>query len=213
MSTLVNHGDPAAGAALHRAFPASTREPVVYRGDVTVHVDAGHEVEVIRHAKEKLGYALFMDRFGADRGEDAEPRFDVITILWNLKAGRRLHVCLTLPGPDPETPTLIPVFRGANWFEREIWDMYGVRFTGHPDLRRILMHESFPDFPLRREYPVEGRGSHQAPKRALGGTRDSTTGEVAVNFVPSTPPAAGPDAQAGGEDVPAGGHVAPGSRP
>ncbi len=213
MSTLTDHGDPAAGVALHKAFPAFTREPVVYRGDVTVHVDVGHEIDVIRHAKDKLGYAMFMDRFGADRGEEAEPRFDVITILYNLKTDKRLHVCLTLPGPDPETPTLIPVFRGANWFEREIYDMYGVRFAGHPDLRRILMHESFPDFPLRREYPVEGRGSHQAPRRALGGTRDAVDGHVAVNFIPSVPPEAGPDAEAGGESVPPGGHVPPGSKP
>src|SRR5262249_50064430 len=147
---------------------------------VTVHVDRGHEVEVIRHAKEQLGYTLFMDRFGADRGEDEDPRFDVITILYNVEAGKRLHVCTTLPADEPETATLVPVFRGANWFEREIWDMYGVVFLGHPDLKRILMHETFPDFPLRREYPMEGKGAYGAPRRALGGTTDATDGHVAV---------------------------------
>ncbi len=187
MSSLTDHGDPAAGAALHAAFPACTRAPAIHRGDVTVAVDSAHEVEVIRHAKERLGYALFLDRLGADRGEDSEPRFDVITILYNLDTNRRLHVCTTLPALDPETPTLVPVFRGANWFEREIYDMYGVRFTGHPDLRRILMHDSFPDFPLRREYPMEGRGAYAAPRRAIGGNTDGTDGRVAVNYVPSTP--------------------------
>jgi NADH:ubiquinone oxidoreductase subunit C len=107
-------------------------------------------------------------------------------------------VCTTLPADEPETATLVPVFRGANWFEREIWDMYGVVFLGHPDLKRILMHETFPDFPLRREYPVEGKGDYAAPRRALGGTTDATDGHVAVNFVPSKPkPAPGANGEPG----------------
>jgi NADH-quinone oxidoreductase subunit C len=187
MSVLTDHGDPAAGAALHAAFPQVTRAPVVYRGDVTVHVDPGHEVEVVRHAKQQLGYELLIDRLGADHGEDSEPRFDVITILYNLQAGKRLHVCTSVDELSPELPTLIGVFRGANWFEREIWDMYGVRFTGHPDMRRILMPESFPAFPLRKEYPMEGEGAWAAPQRALGGNVDGTGGEVAVNVAPRAP--------------------------
>jgi len=194
MSVLTDHGDPAAGAALHAALPRVTWAPVVDRGDVTVPVDPRHEAEVAAWARDRLGYSLFIDRFGADRGEDAEPRFDVYTILYNLDTGKRLHLCASLPGLDPVMPTLIPVFRGANWFEREIWDMYGVRFLGHPDLRRILMPESFPDFPLRKEYPMEGRGAWGAPHRAIGGVTDGTDGRVAVNYVPSPPERAAPPA-------------------
>ncbi|MHC5210131.1 MAG: NADH-quinone oxidoreductase subunit C [Planctomycetota bacterium] len=204
MSVLTDHGDPAAGAALHAAFPEVTREAVVHRGDVTVHVDPAHEVEVVRHAKEQLGYELLIDRLGADRGEDSEPRFDVITVVYNLQTGKRLHVCASVDELKPELPTLIPVFRGANWFEREIWDMYGVRFTGHPDLRRILMPESFPAFPLRKEYPMEGEGDWAAPHRALGGNVDGTDGKVAVNAAPRRPDADGPDAdgpEAGGPEL------------
>ena len=190
MSVLTDHGDAAAGAALHAALPQYTWDPVIDRGDVTVPVDPRHEVEVVTHARDRLGYTLFIDRFGADRGEDAEPRFDVYTILYNLKTDKRLHVCASLHGPDPEMPTLVPVFRGANWFEREIWDMYGIRFEGHPDLRRILMPDAFPDFPLRREYPMEGQGAWAAPSRAIGGGIDGQHGEVAVNYVPSRPPPA-----------------------
>jgi NADH:ubiquinone oxidoreductase subunit C len=181
MSTLTDHGDAAAGAALHAAFPAVTQAPVVWRGDVTVHVQPAHETEVIRHAKETLGYELFIDRFGADRGEDSELRFDVLTIVCNLKTNRRLHVCTTLPSLDPVCPTLVHVFRGADWFERETFDMYGIRFAGHPDLRRILMPDIFPDFPLRKEYPMEGLGNFAAPRRAIGGNRDATDGHVAIH--------------------------------
>src|SRR5262249_51038640 len=181
MSTRTDEGDPAAGAALHAAFPAVTQEPVVWHGDVTVHVQPAHETEVIRHAKEQLGYELFVDRLGADRGAGSEPRFDVITILYNLTTNRRLHVCTTLPALDPVCPTLVHVFRGADWFEREAFDMYGIRFSGHPDLRRILMPEIFPDFPLRKEYPMEGLGNFAAPRRAVGGTKDSTDGRVAIH--------------------------------
>jgi len=187
MSVLTDHGDPAAGAALHAALPHFTWEAVVDRGDVTVPVDPRHEVEVATYARDRLGYTLFIDRFGADRGEDAEPRFDVYTILYNLQTKKRLHLCASLPGLDPVLPTLIPVFRGANWFEREIWDMYGVRFEGHPDLRRILMPDAFPDFPLRREYPMEGLGGWAAPSRAIGGGIDGHDGQIAVNYVPSQP--------------------------
>ena len=184
MSTRKDEGDPAAGAALHAAFPGVTEAPAIWHGDVTLQVQPQSEVEVIRHAKEKLGFELFIDRLGADRGEDADPRFDVITILYNLKARKRLHLCTTLPGLDPVCPTMVGVFRGANWFEREIFDMYGVRFDGHPDLRRILMPDMFPDFPLRKEYPVEGRGGFAAPRRALGGNQDGTDGKVAIHGVP-----------------------------
>jgi NADH-quinone oxidoreductase subunit C len=193
MSVLTDHGDPAAGAALHAAFPEATRAPVVYRGDVTVHVEPAHEAEVVRHAKERLGYDLLIDRLGADRGEEAEPRFDVITILYNLETGKRLHVSTCVAELSPELPTLVGVFRGADWFEREIWDMYGVRFTGHPDLRRILMPESFPAFPMRKEYPMEGEGAWAAPRRALGGNVDGTDGAVAVNVAPRAPEARAPE--------------------
>ena len=190
MSVLTDHGDAAAGAALHAALPQYTWDAVIDRGDVTVPVDPRHEAEVATWARDRLGYTLFIDRFGADRGEEAEPRFDVYTILYNVETRKRLHLCASLPGLDPVMPTLIPVFRGANWFEREIWDMYGVRFEGHPDLRRILMPDSFPDFPLRREYPMEGLGAWAAPSRAIGGGVDGQQGQVAVNYVPSRPPPA-----------------------
>lgn len=185
MSTLTDHGDIEAGKALHAAFPDSSQSPEEWRGDVTVQVDPAAEVAVVTYARDQLGYDLFLDRLGADRGEEAELRFDVITLLYNTKTDKRLHLRTTLPAAGPELPTLRDVYRGADWFEREVFDMYGVRFTGHPGLKRILMADDFPDFPLRKEYPVEGKGEFAAPRRALGGTQDGTDGSVSVNFIPS----------------------------
>ncbi|MCB9899095.1 MAG: NADH-quinone oxidoreductase subunit C, partial [Planctomycetes bacterium] len=115
--------------------------------------------------------------------------FDVITILVHPGTGRRLHFVVSASGVDPVLPTLSGVFRGADWFEREVYDMYGVRFEGHADLKRILMPDSFPahDFPLRKDYPVEGRGAFAAPRRALGGNVDGTDGKVAIPAQPGKP--------------------------
>ena len=66
--------------------------------------------------------------------------------------------------PEPELPSVYPLWRSADWLEREVWDMFGIRFVGHPDLRRILMPEEFTAFPLRKDYPLKGRGErHNFP--------------------------------------------------
>ena len=184
-------GDLAAAEALHKAFPQATHPPTQFRGDVTVPVQPAQEAAVAKHARDVLGYDLFIDRFGADRGPDVEPRFDVVTILYNLKTDRRLHLCATVSELEPELPTLTGVFRGADWFEREVFDMYGVRFRGHPDMRRILMPDSFPAHPLRKEYPMEGEGDWAAPRRAIGSATDGKDGSVSVTCASSGEPAAG----------------------
>ncbi len=186
MNTLPSHvspgplGDPAAAAALHAAFPDATSVAEVFRGDVTVDVDPQHERAAIQHARDTLGYTLFIDRFGDDLGEDAEPRFAVLTVLYNLETDKRLHLRTKVSEDVAEVDSLVPVFRGADWFEREIYDMFGLTFRDHPDLRRILLPDHFPDHPLRKDYPLEGRGEFSAPRRALGGNVDGTDGRIAV---------------------------------
>ncbi len=179
--TTGSHSDLAAAQALHAAFPDATKAPAEFAGDLTLEVtDIGRETEVLQHARDALGYSLLIDRFGDDMGEDAQPRWVVRTVLYDLTNHKRLHFRVFSSALDPVFHTAMGVFRGANWYEREVYDMYGFAFEGHPDLRRILLHEDFPDFPLRKEYPMEGRGEHAAPARALGGNVDGTDGRVAV---------------------------------
>lgn len=195
MSTLTDQGDGAAAAAVHAAFPAATHPPQEFRGDWRVEVDPAQEAEVIRHARDELGFTQLVDRFGADRGPGLEPRFEVLTAIYNLTTHKRLVFITAVPTAAPEAHTLTAVFRGANWFEREAYDMYGITFKGHRNLSRILMPQEFDAFPMRKEYPMEGHGAWAAPRRAIGGNVDGTDGKVALPPEPGKPGPATRDPQ------------------
>jgi NADH-quinone oxidoreductase subunit C len=96
-----------------------------------------------------------VDYFGRD------PRFEVVYHLRSMQTGSRLRITLPVgmieDGPAPEVPSVVALWPSANWAEREVYDMYGIKFAGHPDLRRILMYEEFIGYPLRKDYPKEKR--------------------------------------------------------
>jgi NADH-quinone oxidoreductase subunit C len=92
-----------------------------------------------------------VDRFGK------EPRFDVVLHLYSVVKKHRVRLYAGVTEEDPVLDTLVPIWLGADWFEREAFDLYGVRFKGHPDLRRILMYPEFVGHPLRKDYPKEKR--------------------------------------------------------
>ena len=95
---------------------------------------------------------------------DARDRFGVIYSLLNLGTGERVYVKAFVNDPSPSVPSVYYLWRGSDWMEREVVDMYGIQFEGHPDLRRILMPEQFTAFPLRKDYPIRGRGErHNFP--------------------------------------------------
>ena len=85
------------------------------------------------------------------------PRFEVVYHLYSLKRNHRLRLKTRVPEEDPRIASVVPVWRGADWLERETYDMYGIRFEGHPDLRRIYLYEEFQGHPLRKDYPKEKR--------------------------------------------------------
>jgi NADH-quinone oxidoreductase subunit C len=94
----------------------------------------------------------------------ARDRFGVVYALLNVASGERVYVKTFVNEPDLRLSSVVPLWHGADWMEREVYDMFGIEFTGHPDLRRILMPDEFTAFPLRKDYPLRGRGErHNFP--------------------------------------------------
>src|SRR5215475_12968006 len=87
----------------------------------------------------------------------AEPRFEIVYHLHCIERNERLRLKCRLPGTDPTIESVTGVWRGANWYEREVFDLFGVRFLNHPDLRRILMPDNWEGYPLRKDYPITGQ--------------------------------------------------------
>jgi NADH-quinone oxidoreductase subunit C/D len=131
-----------------------------FRGDLAVTVDSTAWVRAATLLRDhpELDFRLFLDLCGVDHlAEDAEgDRFEVVLHLYSVSGKHHVRLKTTLPEPEPRLPTLTAVFKGANWFEREAWDLYGIVFDGHPNLRRLLTHEAFVGHPLRKDYP-QGR--------------------------------------------------------
>jgi NADH-quinone oxidoreductase subunit C len=99
---------------------------------------------------------MFIDLTVVDRFS-TEPRFDVVLHVYSVSLKHRIRLYAGVPENDPTLETLVPAWPGANWFEREAYDLYGVRFKGHPDMRRILMYPEYVGHPLRKDYPKEKR--------------------------------------------------------
>jgi NADH-quinone oxidoreductase subunit C len=131
---------------------------------IVVAADVLHPV--LEHLKNDHGFDMLIDVTAVDYLEypDAVHRFGVIYLLLNLTNNARLVVKTFVDLPDPKLPTSMDLWRGADWMEREVYDMFGIVFTGHPDLRRILMPDEFTAFPLRKDYPLKGYGErHNFP--------------------------------------------------
>lgn len=154
--------------ALERAKQLQARlgnlisEPTEFRGEVTVTVaDAERIAEVCAVAKQELGFDFLLDITSIDNyGED--PRWTVVYHLYGLGHRCALRLKTHVSEEKSELPTVTSVWRTADWHEREIYDMMGIRFRGHPDLRRILMWEGYPYFPLRKDFPLAGKPSEVA---------------------------------------------------
>ncbi len=129
-------------------------EAHTFRGDATVVVTRERVVEALQAVREEpWRFEVLLDLTAWDR-YPAEPRFEVVYHLLSLHRGERLRVKTRVPGEDPVLPSAVPVFAGANWFEREVWDLFGIRFQGHPNLVRILLPDDWEGHPLRRDYPL-----------------------------------------------------------
>jgi NADH-quinone oxidoreductase subunit C len=137
--------------------PRAAEEVLEFRGELTIVVPR----ELLRGAAERLRdeptlqFNHLSDITCVDRFP-VEPRFELNIHLTSIPLRSRLGLRVRLPGGSPVADSLIPVWPGANWMERELFDLFGIRFEGHPDLRRILLPDDFEGYPLRRDYSVEG---------------------------------------------------------
>jgi NADH-quinone oxidoreductase subunit C len=115
---------------------------------------------LLKCLKEEAGFDMLADVAGIDylTYPKATDRYGVVYALTNTTTGERVFVKAMANDPDPELPSAVPLWEGADWMEREVYDMFGVRFGGHPDLRRILMPSEFTSHPLRKDYPLRGHG-------------------------------------------------------
>ncbi len=133
-------------------------EQIEFRGETTYVIKAGDLREVAKFCKEELSFDYLLDISSVDHfGE--EPRFEVVYELYSMTLSVHLRLKVRVSEDNPAVDTVSDIWPTANWHEREIWDMMGLRFNDHPDLRRILMWEGYPYFPLRKEFPLEGKPS------------------------------------------------------
>ena len=134
-------------------------EPTEFRGEITLNVpDAEQIAEVCAFAKKEVGFDFLVDISSVDNYGD-DPRFTVVYELYGYRHRCHLRLKTELSEEKAELPTVSTVWKTADWHEREIYDMMGIRFRGHPDLRRILMWEGYPYFPLRKDFPLSGKSS------------------------------------------------------
>ena len=126
------------------------------RGEVTVTVPREYIVDVSWVLKTKYDFDMLADLCGADRGPEEDPRFEVNYHLFSTKHYNRLRLKVLLPEDDAKVTTVVTVWRTADWHERETFDLFGVVFEGHPDLRRILLPSDFDGHALRKDYPLRG---------------------------------------------------------
>jgi NADH-quinone oxidoreductase subunit C len=131
-----------------------------FRGQTRVAVPVERLFEVLETLKEKFGFDLLVDVTCVDylQYREAKDRFGMLYLLANTESNERLTVRCFVNDPEPTVPSVVKLWEGANWLEREVWDLFGIRFAGHPDLRRIVLPEEFTAHPLRKDYPLQGRG-------------------------------------------------------
>ncbi len=139
-------------------FEAAVVQSGIALGDAFIVVKRENWFEVVKFLKDDPDCLMdhFIDLTGVD-WPDKKERFEIVLHLRSMKYNHRIRVKTTLPRDDVRVDSLTPLYRGANWFERETYDMYGIEFNGHPDLRRILLWEGFEGHPLRKDYPKTQR--------------------------------------------------------
>jgi len=154
-------------AQLHQQLGEAIIASHCHRGDDTVVIRPECLIQFIQSLREApaLSFEMLMDLTAVDYLKlGKSPRFEVVYHLYSLTHNHRLRVKVPVAEEHPEVDSLTCFWKIADWYEREVWDMFGIRFRGHPDLRRILMYEEFEGHPLRKDYPKTRRQPLVAPR-------------------------------------------------
>lgn len=155
--------------ALNEHFGEDVLDVEIYAGEYTVYVAKGRIVDVCRFLRTEHGFTYFADGGGLDRFTE-DDRYEVFYNLVNIQDRKRIRLKVRVDEDELVVPSVTGVFRAANWNERETYDMLGIRFDGHPDLRRMYMPEDFEHYPQRKEFPLLGiPGSLPLPPRVPEG--------------------------------------------
>lgn len=158
-TATTSHYPKYADASMIRSrFADSVQEIIEAVGEVTVVAKREGLVELMTFLRDEpsLRFNYLSDIGGLDLGEFASPRFAIAYQLYSLEHNHRLRVKVFVEEDDAVVPTMWGVWKTSNWLEREIYDMFGVTFEGHPDLRRILMPADYEGYPLRKDFPLKG---------------------------------------------------------
>ncbi len=151
--------------ALNSRFPGLKRSE--FRGQTRIVVLPDNAYDVLKTLKEELGFDLLVDVTCVDYlqyPESAPDRFGLVYLLADSETNERITVRCYLSESKVSIASITPLWEGANWLEREVFDMFGLRFVGHPDLRRVLLPPEFSGHPLRKDYPLQGKGErHNFP--------------------------------------------------
>ncbi|HLF02950.1 MAG TPA: NADH-quinone oxidoreductase subunit C, partial [Anaerolineales bacterium] len=140
---------------LKTKFPETVVEVIEFRGETTIVIKPESLLAVCQFVKDdpELGYRYLVDLAGVDYYPD-EPRFGISYIVFAMGAGARIRIKVLINGDDPTVDSVVGVWRNADWYEREAFDMLGIKFNNHPDLRRILMPADWVGHPHRKDYPL-----------------------------------------------------------
>ena len=152
-------------------FPDAQLSPSEFRGQTRVVIRRDAIYETLEALRNRLGFDLLIDITCVDylNYRHATDRFGLVYLLANRDENERITLRVYLNEPHLSVRSAVPLWEGANWLEREVYDMFGIRFDGHPDLRRILLPEAFTAHPLRKDYPLQGRGErHNFPVLTRG---------------------------------------------
>ena len=159
-----DYGSPVLRRVLE-LLPDAVQETHARLGDATARVDPTRIIEVLQLLRDdpELEFEMLTDVTAVDYLGEV-PRFEVVYHLYSVAKNHRVRIKARVAGDAPEIESAVALWPSANWMEREVWDLYGIRFRNHPDLRRILLYEQFDGHPLRKDYPKEKRQPLVGPR-------------------------------------------------